>query len=151
MALHPLEGIDRVPEALDDRQQTRMAEVMGRERGELQEPDVGRRSPSCDLSPRLLLEVVGWKPLVLRSDERVEEEPGAPCQETKATHLVLRQCERPVGPCPADDVGDPGGEEPEHQDAKRGGERRRPADREERPRAERGQRSGRHLTPEGPA
>ena len=89
VAFHPLERLERVPQAQDDGQQTRMAEIVGRQRGQLQEADVGRGGSPRDLAPRLFLEVIGWEPLVVRPDERVEEEPGATREQTEAARIAV--------------------------------------------------------------
>ena len=92
-----------------------------------------------DLPPRLLLEVIGREPLVVRSDERVEEEPGPARQQTEAPGIAVRQRRRAPAPWPADGGRDLGRDEPEDRERKRRRERGRPAGREQRQRADRDQ------------
>ena len=78
------------------------------------------------LLARLLLVVVDREPLVVRSDEYIEEAPCPPREEPQALALVRRDALGARGRSPAHGARDLWREEPDRQERPRGDERRRP-------------------------
>ena len=74
--LQPVERLERLLQPLDQPPRADVAEVVGREGREQQQPLVGRRGPVGDPAVGDLLEVVGREPVVGVADERLEEVPG---------------------------------------------------------------------------
>ena len=73
-ACHRAQGFVR---ALDELPDGNVAEVAGRQIREQGKPHVGRRRPVRNRRNRLFLVIVGWQPMVIGTDESLEEGPGS--------------------------------------------------------------------------
>jgi len=74
-ARHPIERIERVLQAVEHLAARQKTEIACRHRRKQLQPDVRRRRPRRDDRLRILLEIVGDKPVGVRVDEPIEIPP----------------------------------------------------------------------------
>ena len=145
---HARDAVEGPPHAQRQLARADVPEVVGGERRDQGQADVGRGRPVGGLLVGLLLVVVDGEPLIVWPDELVEEAPGAACQEAQLLALWIGDL---LGSYPHRSAHPPrhlGGQEPEGEQRRRHDERGRRAPREERRGPEREQRGRRQRRPE---
>ncbi|MDT4803918.1 hypothetical protein FQZ97_366840 [compost metagenome] len=116
MALQPGHAGQRAVEAFQQAPGAQVAEVVGGQVREQRHAHVGRRGAVGDDGGGLLLQVVGWQPVVRRADMLVEERPGLARQPAQEAQLGGRRCERRPRRRPAEPPGDGRAGQPEQQE-----------------------------------
>ena len=119
IALHPQQRVEGRFEAIDDAGDAEIAEVVGAERGQELQPDVGGRRAMRDDVGAVLLIVVGDEPVVGRRQQLFEEPPGLSCGAAQCGALFaverrMAMLERQPG-----GVGEQRRQEPQRQDWRR--------------------------------
>ena len=93
--LHRVEGICRAFDELPGRQ---IAEVVGGQVREQRQSHIRRRRAMRDSRNRMLLIVIRRKPMIVRTDEGLEERPGLSGQVLKKDRLVRQSDWLRAGP-----------------------------------------------------
>jgi len=91
MAVQGFHGVDGIGRAFHQPPGRKVAEVVGGQVREQRQPHVGRGSAVSDGRRRVLLHVVGWQPVVFRTDEGLEEGPGL--SRNSAEEAGLGRCQ----------------------------------------------------------
>src|SRR4030095_5940988 len=95
MAFPSIELLDRRQRLVDPPDELRgvdESQIVGGERGEQAEADVGRRGAVRDRQVRAPLDVVRWKMMILWPDERLEIRPRSPGDLLEVVSVRRRQC-----------------------------------------------------------
>src|SRR2546430_17063771 len=111
--------MERLRRAFNELSSRNVTEVIRGQVGEQRESHIGRRSPMRDHGNGMFLIVVRRKPMILRTDELLEERPGLSGKLPEKDSLVSRQ----ISFAPSDRLADPPrdrrGSTPEAQDRQR--------------------------------
>ena len=111
--LHRAQCVRRAQNELSGR---KIPKVMRRQVGEQRQPHIGRRRATRDRDRRLLLHVVRWQPVVVRTHIHFEIRPRAACKLAQEMHLLERQLRAAPHERAAHPPGDCGRGRPKQQD-----------------------------------